>query len=705
LNIDIDNAIKNEQTARWKHTLDNITFRTNPGRLWKLVRGLSNRYSDIVDTHESLNTNKRDISDTVQANILNNHYARISHLPHRQQDREIIHRLHCTHMEELDPPLFSERMTVEAIKRAKNSTSTGPDGISYLHLKNLGPHAIRALTSIFNKSIQHNTIPNTWKLSRIIPILKPNKPPTDPASYRPISLISNPAKILERLVLDNITPHIPLADSQHGFRPKHSTYTLLTNITQKTLEGLNDRKPARRTIVAAIDISKAFDTVPRHLLIDKILNTHIQSNVKKWLANYLSGRQGRTEYNGKSSRTKHYTNGVPQGSVLSPTLFNLYMHDIPVPTHPNVHALSYADDLTVISQSPSYGAATAQLQEYMSCLELWLNRNRLRVSASKSSVTLITPYTAEYSAEPQVLLNGSAIPVTTDAKILGVTYDRGMTFSSHVSNIVQKTHSRLNVLRALTHTTYGQAKEDIIALYRQFIRPVLTYSSSAWAPDTARTHVEKLQRVQNSALRIATGCTRSTPLAHLHSEAKVLPIAEHMDMRGTQLFAATRSESHPLREALERRHTPRRIHKTPADHYGAQYDELPPAPRNTTLRTHIHSTHTARALENLAPNSILGAPPPLIAGEESNLSRQDRVSLARIRCGHHPGLDSYKHRIGRAVADTCTRCLSGRGDAQHVLLHCVETQTQRAQHNIQSLEHLWTHPRNAAAFLRDVGLT
>merc|ERR1712035_99723 len=103
-------------------------------------------------------------------------------------------------------------------------------GISYVHLKHLGPHAIRTLTDIFNFSVQHNTIPNKWKLSKIIPILKSNKSPTEPASYRPISLLCNSSKILERLVLNNITQHIPLSNTQHGFRPKHSTTSILTLI-------------------------------------------------------------------------------------------------------------------------------------------------------------------------------------------------------------------------------------------------------------------------------------------------------------------------------------------------------------------------------------------------------------------------------------------------------------------------------------------
>ena len=226
----------------------------------------------------------------------------------------------------------------------------------------------------------------------------------------PLLLLCNPLKILERLVLTNITPHIPLSPTQHGFRAHHSTTTLLTTLTQHIHEGLNTPKPAHRTMLATIDISKAFDTVPRTLLIQKIYNTNIDIYHKRWLANFLTGRHAYTEHKGKPSTTRRYTNGVPQGSVLSPTLFNLYMHDIPLPIHPDTHILSYADDITIYSQHPNFETAAAQLQEYIYTLEEWLQTNRLKVSPTKSTLTLITPWNQEYSDQPTYTLNNTPIP-------------------------------------------------------------------------------------------------------------------------------------------------------------------------------------------------------------------------------------------------------------------------------------------------------
>ena len=410
-------------------------------------------------------------------------------------------------------------------------------------------------------------------------------------------------------------------------------------------------------------------------------------------------------YNSKSSRTRHYTNGVPQGSILSPTLFNLYMHDIPLPTCPNTHVLSYADDLTIMSQNPLHETAARQLQTYIHTLENWLTTNRMKVSADKSSVTLITPHYSEYKVEPHITLLNTPIPTSHTTKILGVTLDRGMTFNQHTNSINTKAQHRLNVLRALTHTTYGHSKEDIITLYKQYIRPIFTYAHIAWAPDIAHTHMHKLQTTQNTALRIATGCTRSTPIHHLHEETQVLPLTDHMDMRGTHIYSSTLDPSHPLHTTLQHRPTPRHIHNTPASHYTSLFSTLPTLPPDTTLRTHIHTHFTQTAISNHPPNSLLGSRPPPISAAERTLPRLDRVSLARFRCGHHPSLPSYKHRIGRAQSDSCTWCNADVGTAEHVLLHCPSLHEHRHTHDIHSLEHLWSRPVQVAQFLRDSDVT
>ena len=216
----------------------------------------------------------------------------------------------------------------------------------------------------------------------------------------------------------------------------------------------------------------------------------------------------------------------------------------PLP-QPSVSIASYADDLTIVSQHHKVEVAADNLQHYIHQLEDWLTSNRMEVSAQKSSITLLTPHTGEFRYEPVVTLRGAIIPVNPTTKVLGVTVDRGMTFRPHTRDVIARAKPRLNVLKALTSTTFGHQNETQAVLYKQYIRPVLEYASPAWCPDLSLTHMLALQRTQSAALRIATGCVRSTPIPHLHAETKVLPLKEHTDMRGVQFFAGATSDQHP----------------------------------------------------------------------------------------------------------------------------------------------------------------
>ena len=167
LNSEIEDDIKRKQTAKWKQQLEGITYNTNSSRLRKLICGLNNRYNDKTDTVEAILTHaQRNIpTDTQQANILSTHYTNICKLPHRYEDRTILKGLHSITLDTNMTPPCTPTMTLHAIRKTKNTSATVPDGISYLQLTNLGPHAIRTLTDILNLSLTTNSIPNIWILA------------------------------------------------------------------------------------------------------------------------------------------------------------------------------------------------------------------------------------------------------------------------------------------------------------------------------------------------------------------------------------------------------------------------------------------------------------------------------------------------------------------------------------------------------------
>ncbi|KAF2346021.1 Reverse transcriptase domain [Trinorchestia longiramus] len=164
-------------------------------------------------------------------------------------------------------------------------------------------------------------------------------------------------------------------------------------------DNINSRKPAKRMLLLNIDISKHFDA----------------NDTKRWLANYLSGRQTYVHYNGKFSKTHNISNGIPQGSVLSPTLFNFYMHDIPQFPE-NIHIASYADDITITSTHSSMNTCFAQVQHYTDTITTWMKTNRLKIAPTKSTATILTSPNTEHQHRPTGILHGTTIQHTNTKK-------------------------------------------------------------------------------------------------------------------------------------------------------------------------------------------------------------------------------------------------------------------------------------------------
>ena len=350
-----------------------------------------------------------------------------------------------------DAPNFTTSEVIARIKKAKASKAFGPDGMSSLHLKHLGPRGIQFLTTIFNASLRYCQIPAIWKTSYVIPLPKGGKDPNLAASYRPVSLLCPAVKILEALLLPSIVEHLPPVSHQHGFRPRHSTTSALLKLTTDIASGFNQKKPASRTVVVALDLTKAFDSVDHRTLIELVSNSTLPSATTRWLSCYLRGRQAKTIFRDTMSTARIVRTGVPQGSVISPSLFNAYIRDLPTPPE-GVNIVSYADDITVYASGSNIVQCTALINEYLKILAEFLDDRLLKVSVAKSTVTLFTPDNSQARSHPQVKLNGNVLPLEKRPKLLGVVFDTKFTFAEHANTTTAKVRRRNNIIRALAGT-------------------------------------------------------------------------------------------------------------------------------------------------------------------------------------------------------------------------------------------------------------
>ena len=241
--------------------------------------------------------------------------------------------------------------------------------------------------TVFNKNI----IPHTWKLANIVPIPKPNKDKDKGTSYRPISLLSVIAKTLEKSILSYIRTHIPDTPMQHGYKTQHSTVTALHTLNNTLAKGFNEMSPHARTITVALDMSKAFDTINIHTLIRKLLQTNIPGTIIKFITNYIKGRNANTTYINHTSRQFQFKTGVPQGGVLSPTLYIIYTSDSPPPNAP-VQVMAYADAYTQAREQPRniYNYSYRKIFA-------WTKQNNLILNPDKTTCIMFTTNHAEYT--------------------------------------------------------------------------------------------------------------------------------------------------------------------------------------------------------------------------------------------------------------------------------------------------------------------
>ena len=343
---------------------------------------------------------------------------------------------------------------------------------------------------------------------------------------------------------------------QHGYKTKHSTVTALHTLNNTVAKGFNQMAPPARTITVVLDMSKAFDTINVHTQIRKLLQTNIPGTIIKFIANYIKGRKAYTTYINHTSKQRQFKTGVPQGGVLSPTLFNINTSDLPPPSAP-VQVMAYADDITITSTHTSTSAAKKYIQPYLHKVFAWTKQNNLLLNPDKTTCTLFTPDPAEYTSNLNLTINNKALPMATHPKVLGLTLDPKLTYSTHIHNISVQAHKPLQIIKALTATGWGKQKETLMATYKAVMRPALEYASSVWSPIASSTSINKLQVMQNAALRTATGCTQDTNIQHLHDETLTLPIHEHLQLHASQYKQKTQHPSHPLHKHTTYFNTPR----------------------------------------------------------------------------------------------------------------------------------------------------
>lgn len=437
-----------------------------------------------------------------------------------------------TEQEKHKPPFndfknFNTKELTTAIKKLKSKSAMGPDEIHNLYLKNLPPHFLNYLLVLFNSCVRNNCYPEVWKLALVKMLPKKNSNLSEPSSYRPISITSCLGKLYERLIANRLREFLEskniLTKIQSGFRTQRSTTDNILFLTQKITESFNNKK---NLIATFFDISKAFDKVWHQGLIYKMHKYNIPKYIIIWTATFLKDRKFKIKINSSISEEYSISAGVPQGAVVSPILFNIYINDIPQLEKINSSYTNlFADDLITFSIYKKNKRLTElKLNRYLNELEKWLLKFKMKICAAKCSYTIFSRNKKQLNTfNFNLKIFNEQIPKAKNPKFLGITFDPFLSFGEHIANIQKQAENRLNILKIISHKSWKLKTETLFNIYKTLISSLFNYSSFC-ANLISHKWLKKLQIIQNSAVRIIFKLPYDTPTSELISIAEAFKI-------------------------------------------------------------------------------------------------------------------------------------------------------------------------------------
>jgi hypothetical protein len=469
------------------------------------------------------------------------------------------------------PPLsITINGVTKLLRSLKPGKAAGPDGIRPVVLKELAQQMSPLLTALFRKSYATGIIPDEWRHAIVTPAHKKGDR-SKASNYRPISLTCVACKVMEHIVTSHIMRHADtnsiLYKLQHGFRSKLSCETQLIEFIDDIANNMDSRI---QTDVVVMDFSKAFEKVGHKRLLHKLQGYGICGKTNKWIKAFLNNRKQQVVVEGESSYTAKVISGVPQGSVLGPSLFLFFINDLAQNITSKIRL--FADDtiayLTIKSQDDA-----KTLQEDLNRLASWEDTWQMEFHPEKCQVIRITRNRTNV-VNSSYYLHGHRLEIVEKTKYLGITICKDLRWNEHICNITNKANRSLAFLRRNLRVPCPRLKG---AAYKALVRPLLEYASTVWDPDTT-SNIKKIEAVQRRAARWVLSKHRRGP--------NTTPVTEMINTIGWPSLSSRRRNSRIIM-----------LYKIGHRHVDIQ---LPPY---ITPLTHSHNTRYNKQLSLAIPTS------------------------------------------------------------------------------------------------------
>lgn len=515
----------------WKKYVEGISNETSIQNMWHKIRKINGSYirspRSPIRINGNLYHNPKDIANIIGRHLENvssitnmdDHFLRIK----RRAERCVIN------FETLEDLEYNYAFSMDELEHALSTCTTsapGPDNISFILIQKLAPLAKSFLLKFYNKLWLNNVFPTKWKHAIVIPIGKPGKDTSIPENHRPISLTNCLCKVLEKMINIRLTHVLEsntiLTPTQSGSIAGRSTLEPLTCLEDSIRRGFERRK---LTVAVFFDIKKAYDTTWRYSILKKLYTSGIRGHLPLFIQNFLSDRTFQTQIDSSLSDTFKLEEGIPQGSVLSCTLFALAINDITLQLPAGVQNSLYVDDFAIYYTSNSLRHAQRILNTAIGKITAWTDSVGFKFSVEKTNAIVF--YKDKRWLKNQTIdlqLYNTSITFKESIKFLGIIFDQHLNWKPHLKHIKAKGISASNILKKLTHTTWGAKRSTMITIYKASVLSILDYCCPIYA-SASETSLKILDPVHHQGIRLCTGAFRSSPTISILAESGMLPLA------------------------------------------------------------------------------------------------------------------------------------------------------------------------------------